>query len=51
MSGVVISLMFCNTCHKRIKQEEPHMRWEGSLYCEPCFEDYLEMVSPEDLFE
>lgn len=51
MSAVIIELIFCNTCHKRVRPEEPHVRWEKSLYCEPCFEDYLEMVSPEELFE
>ena len=50
MCATIISLVFCNTCHKRIKTKESYTKWEGSIYCEPCFEDYLDMVSPTDLF-
>ena len=51
MKNNVITLMFCNTCHKRIKKNDEFTRWENSIYCEDCFEDYLEMVTPAELFK
>lgn len=50
MAAQIISLTFCNTCHKRIKKKEAFTQWEGSIYCDSCFEEYLDMVTPAELF-
>lgn len=45
MKATVHNLIICHTCHNRIKNEV-YTEWENSIYCDPCFELYKEMVSP-----
>lgn len=40
----VYRLLFCGTCHKKIEKDEALTEWEGDIYCEPCFADYLSMI-------
>ncbi len=42
----VVQLTICHTCHTHIKTNESFTEWEGSIYCESCFELYQELVSP-----
>ncbi len=37
-------LIICHTCHERIKSNENYTVWEGSIYCETCFDIYMELV-------
>lgn len=45
----VIPLIICHSCHKPVKVQEPYTIWEDSIYCEPCFDLYMELITPEDL--
>lgn len=47
----VYTLAICHTCHRVIKKDEHYVPWENSLYCEPCFDEYLELIEPEDWME
>lgn len=51
MVSKVIELVICQTCHKRVKSDSVHTKWEGHVYCEPCFEIYLELIEPRDFGE
>jgi formylmethanofuran dehydrogenase subunit E len=44
-------LVICHTCHERIRLNEPYTIWEDAVYCEPCFDIYLELVGPENELE
>lgn len=48
MTAKVHQLVICHMCHHQIK-DEVFTEWEGSVYCEPCFELYKELVSPMDV--
>lgn len=39
-------LIKCTVCKKRIKENNNFTVWEGEHYCEPCFDEYLEVVTP-----
>lgn len=51
MTAKVVELVICQTCHKRIKGDEPNIQWEGHVYCDPCFDIYLELIGPRDFGE
>ncbi|WP_211656165.1 MULTISPECIES: hypothetical protein [Planococcus] len=42
----ILYLIRCTACNKRIKNSESYTFWEKEYYCEPCFDDYLEIVDP-----
>ena len=53
MSAVVVQLIICGTCQKKLRTHktrnkftppEGYTVWEGSVYCDSCFTKYLEMV-------
>lgn len=41
-------LIKCTVCKKRIKENDSFTKWEGEHYCEPCFDEYLDMIEPSD---
>ena len=41
-------LIRCTGCRKRIEDNENFTVWEKEHYCEPCFDEYLEMIDPSD---
>lgn len=41
---VVIPLIICHMCHERIKKGEPYTIWEDHIYCESCFDTYMELI-------
>ena len=51
MATKVIELVICHTCHKRVKRGNVHTKWEGHVYCERCFDLYLELIGPRDFGE
>jgi len=42
-------LIRCTGCKKRVKENENFTVWEVEHYCEPCFDEYLDMINPADL--
>ena len=47
-TATIHRLTICHTCHKKVKKNESHVEWENSIYCEPCFDIYLELIEPKD---
>ncbi len=47
MDTKIYHLVFCHTCHKPIRKNE-FIEWEESIYCEPCFDRYLDLVEPRE---
>lgn len=45
----VIPLVICNSCHKHIKDVE-FVNYQGTYYCEPCFDRELEELEPKHFF-
>lgn len=45
----IYQLLFCSTCRNRIKENESFTEWEKEVYCEPCFDEYMELVTPKEL--
>lgn len=41
-------LIRCSVCNKRIKDHESFTEWEKAHYCEPCFDQYMELIDPAD---
>lgn len=41
-------LIRCTGCKKRVKENDNFTVWEGEHYCEPCFDEYLDMINPAD---
>ena len=48
MAAKIFHLLFCHTCHKRLKINDSYTVFEGSNYCDTCFEQYLYMTQEED---
>lgn len=46
--AIIYQLTICHTCHTVIKKNEGFTVWENSNYCEPCFDEYLELIEPGD---
>jgi len=46
MTATIIELIICHTCQDKQKKNDSYVRWEGSIYCESCFDKYLELIDP-----
>ncbi|WP_084242366.1 hypothetical protein [Planomicrobium okeanokoites] len=47
----ILYLIKCTACNKRIKQNENFTVWENEHYCEPCFDEYLDMINPSEFLK
>ncbi len=47
MAASIHTLLICHSCHKRIKSDSLYTEWEESIYCEPCFDKYLDLITPK----
>jgi len=45
----IYQLRFCCICRKPIKEDDSYTRWEKEVYCEPCFDEYLEIIEAAEL--
>lgn len=45
----IYELKFCSTCRKPIREADTFTRWENAIYCEPCFDEYMELVTPKEV--
>lgn len=48
--AIIIELIFCNKCHKRLDKDS-HTLWEDNIYCDDCFDEYLESIEPINWFD
>lgn len=44
----ILYLIKCTVCQKRIKENDNFTVWEKEHYCEPCFDEYLDVINPAD---
>lgn len=44
MMAQIHKLVICHTCHTRVKKGEAYTIWESSVYCESCFDLYMELI-------
>lgn len=44
--ATVFELVICHVCHKRLMDRNVFTTWEDHIYCEHCFEEYLESIEP-----
>ena len=44
----VYPLIICHFCHQRIKKNESYQIWENDIYCNSCYDLYMELLEPED---
>lgn len=44
MKTKIYHLIICQTCHSKLNQHELYSVWENKLYCEECFNHYLENI-------
>ena len=44
--ATVYKLVICFDCHYRLKNNDIFTTWEGRVYCDRCFEKYLESIEP-----
>ncbi|AQQ55488.1 hypothetical protein [Planococcus lenghuensis] len=44
----IYHLTICAMCRRKIRTNETYTRWESAFYCEPCFDDYLDLLEPAD---
>lgn len=45
----IVPLILCHVCHKKVKPNEHYTKWEGSVYCDPCFDVYVELLDEAEL--
>lgn len=51
MKTKLIPLIICHTCQSKLNGKDVDWTvWENSIYCEPCFQKYLQMID-EDVFD
>lgn len=46
--ATIIQLTFCEVCHKRIRENEAKTKFQDIIYCDLCFDEYLESIQPND---
>lgn len=46
--AIIYYLTICHTCHHVIQKNQAVTIWEGSNYCDSCFDEYLELVEPSN---
>lgn len=45
----IYELKFFSTCRKSIREEDTYTRWENAIYCELCFDEKMELLTPKEL--
>lgn len=44
--AAVYELHICTSCHNRLQEKDIMVPWEGRLYCEYCFDSYVDSIEP-----
>lgn len=44
--ATVYELVICHDCHIRLKNKDVFTQWQKRIYCDRCFEAYLDSIEP-----
>ncbi|MEK5071696.1 hypothetical protein [Sporosarcina sp. FSL K6-1508] len=47
MTAIIIELIICHTCQEKQREKDNYTKWEGSIYCEKCWDRYLDLIDEE----
>jgi len=47
MTATIFELIICHTCQNKQRKNDTYIRWEGSIYCDNCWEKYLVLIDEE----
>ena len=48
-SNKIVRLVICHKCHSQISESDTYTRYNGSIYCDYCFLDFVNNIELKDL--